>query len=209
MPTLELDAIRHCAGGPFSLSLSPGECVGLQGPSGSGKTLLLRAVADLDPHEGEARLDGRSASTFRPSDWRRSVTYLPAESAWWEETVRPHFPSTEGSDLTGLLSSLGFDSEVMDWSISRLSTGERQRLAFARMLVRSPKALLLDEPTASLDAENTERIESLVASYHRAHAAPVLLVSHDPGQLIRMTDRSYRIAGGSLSPSGLDAVKSP
>ncbi len=206
MPTLELDAIRNLAGGPFSLEISPGECVGLQGPSGCGKTLLLRAVADLDPHEGEARLDGKPAADFRPSDWRSAVALLPAESAWWEETVRPHFPSVNHGDPEDVLQKLGFGPEVMDWNVSRLSTGERQRLAFARMLVRSPKALLLDEPTASLDSVNIERVESLLTAYRQAFKVPVLLVSHDKGQLLRATDRSYRIAGGSLSPTEPDSI---
>lgn len=206
MPTLEIDAIRHIAGGPFSLNLSEGECVGLQGPSGSGKTLLLRAIADLDPHEGEVRLDGRPAGEFRPTEWRQAVGYLPAESAWWATTVRPHFPTPYLPEWDGMLSTLGFEADVLDWTIARLSTGERQRLSFARLIARSPQALLLDEPTASLDAENIERVEQLVTTYRRSRSAPVLLVSHDKAQILRMTQRSYRIAGGSLSPSGFDPV---
>lgn len=206
MPALELDAIRHAAGGPFSLTLESGECVGLQGPSGSGKTLLLRAITDLDPHEGEARLDGRPASDFRPSEWRRAVGYLPAESAWWEETVGPHFPDPSGPDLETLLESLDFKLDVLGWTISRLSTGERQRLALARLIVRRPRALLLDEPTAALDSANALRVESLLQEYQREHAAPILLVSHDSGQLTRLANRAYRIAAGSLSPSGLEGV---
>lgn len=208
MPTLEIDAIRHAAGGPFSLKLEAGECVGLQGPSGSGKTLLLRAAADLDPHEGQARLDGRPASAYQPSEWRRAVGYLPAESAWWEETVGPHFMDASGASPTELLVALGFDPAALSWTISRLSTGERQRLALARLLIRKPRALLLDEPTAALDPENASRVEALLRSYRLENASPILFVSHDKGQLGRFADRAYRIAAGSLSPSGLEGVVS-
>lgn len=208
MPTLELDALRHAVGGPFSLTIAPGECVGLQGPSGSGKTMLLRAIADLDPHEGEARLDSRPASGFRPAQWRRAVGYLPAESAWWEETVAPHFPDPDSAPLKEMLASLGFEPEVLGWTVSRLSTGERQRLAFARLLIRAPQALLLDEPTAALDPENTRRVESVLQHYRDEVSPPILLVSHDSGQLTRLADRSYALAAGSLSPSGLEGVVS-
>jgi putative ABC transport system ATP-binding protein len=71
--------------------------------------------------------------------------------------------------------------------ISRLSTGERQRLALARLLALRPQVLLLDEATANLDPSNRDRVEDLIQYYRREQGAAVLWVSHDPDQRRRLT----------------------
>lgn len=180
--------------GPCTLALAPGECVCLSGPSGAGKTLLLRAIADLDPHDGEVNLNGESCTDMRAPQWRRRVGLLPAESAWWHDTVGPHFPNR---DLQ-LLQQLGFSAEVLGWQVRRLSSGERQRLALARLLANRPEVLLLDEPTASLDPANVTRAEQLIADYRREHNATVLWVSHDPQQIARVCDRQLRLQDGCV-----------
>lgn len=77
---LELDSLRRLAFGPYSLSLGDGECVSIEGGSGSGKSVLLRMIADLDPHEGQAILDGRRCHAMPAPSWRRLVAYVAAES---------------------------------------------------------------------------------------------------------------------------------
>ncbi len=86
----------------------------------------------------------------------------------------------------------------MSWEIGRLSSGERQRLALARLLENEPIVLLLDEPSASLDIENAKRVENLVTAYKKNRGAAILWVSHDPSQIKRVADRHV-----SLSPNGL------
>ncbi len=66
--------------GPVNLSIAAGECVAVLGASGSGKSLLLRAIADLDPHNGEVSLKGRRCSEMPADEWRRLVALVPAES---------------------------------------------------------------------------------------------------------------------------------
>jgi ABC-type iron transport system FetAB ATPase subunit len=111
--------------------------------------------------------------------------------------VGPHFPSV---DTEGLV-VLGFDEGVLDWEVSRLSTGERQRLALLRLLANRPRALLLDEPTAALDPSNVEQAETLVRAYRKETEAAVLWVSHDPAQAARVADRRFEV-----SPGGLEAA---
>jgi ABC-type iron transport system FetAB ATPase subunit len=191
---LRIEGLRYHGYGPIDLAVEAAECVVVSGPSGSGKTLLLRAVADLDPHEGRVWLDDVECGSMPAPTWRRRVGLLPSESQWWHATVGAHLTAPDGA----WLEQLGFDADVLDWPIARLSTGERARLGLLRLLVQHPSALLLDEPTANLDAENTARVESLVATFRTASDAPVLWVSHDREQAARVGDRHLALEGGRL-----------
>ncbi|MCW8902862.1 ABC transporter ATP-binding protein [Sedimenticola sp.] len=170
---------------PVDLTIDAGECITLTGPSGSGKTRLLRAIADLDPHSGTALFDQQAVDETAPPEWRRHVGLLPAESHWWHDRVAEHFIGSGAR----LLSELGLDEACLEWQIARLSSGERQRLALARLLDRQPAVLLLDEPTANLDPENGDRVERLVQHYAQQQGAAVLWVSHDPRQRRRVGQR--------------------
>ena len=150
---------------------------------------------------------------------------LLAESGWWAERVGEHFPPDLHSDaelarplalgrsetdrsqaehesVMALLVALGFAPDVLDWAIARLSTGERQRLALARLLANRPEALLLDEPTANHDPTNRDHVEQLILDYRQQQGAAVLWVSHDPEQRARLAAltgaRRLRIEAGAL-----------
>jgi ABC-type iron transport system FetAB ATPase subunit len=191
---LTIKQLRRLHVGPLDLEVAPGECVTLSGPSGSGKTLLLRAIADLDEYEGEVLLDGVPSGAMRAHEWRAKVGLLAAESQWWGERIGDHFAGFD----EGLLERLGFGAEVMGWEVARCSTGERQRLALLRLLQNRPRALLLDEPTASLDGENVARVERLIEELRREEGLAVLWVSHDPAQAQRVATRYFRIDLGRL-----------
>jgi ABC-type iron transport system FetAB ATPase subunit len=187
---LTVKTLRYGGLGPVSLTLAPGECLGISGPSGCGKTRLLRALADLEPWSGDVQLSGVSPNTMDAHAWRCKVMWLPSESQWWGDTVgSDHFPVNVEEAIAGHLCELGFEPEVMTWPLSRLSSGEKQRLALVRALVRFPRILLLDEPTAHLDAENEKRVEACIARLRNENKIGVLWVSHDQEQLRRVADR--------------------
>jgi UDP-glucose/iron transport system ATP-binding protein len=191
---LRLSALSFLTNGPYSMVIQPGECVGLTGRSGIGKTQLLRALADVIVHEGSCSLDGQLCDAFSPPDWRKTVAMVPAESFWWFDRVAAHFQ--KGEDLAGdtrLLERLGFASDVLDWQVSRLSTGERQRLALFRTLITEPQVLLLDEPTSALDQKMTQVVEEVVMEKCSSRKTACLWVSHDQEQLFRVAERVFRV----------------
>ena len=179
----------------ISLTSESSECICISGPSGSGKTMLLRALADLDPHNGEVLLDGVNKEKFTGPQWRRKVGYFPSESHWWHERVGEHFYSIDNE----LLSIFGFEKDVMDWNVSRLSSGQRQRLALIRLLCNNPVVLLLDEPTSNLDPDNVLRVEKVIKTYQNQNSAVALWVSHDKEQIKRVSKRHFSMNGGSLT----------
>jgi putative ABC transport system ATP-binding protein len=195
VPMLQVRDLRTNILNPASFALSAGECIAVRGPSGAGKTLLLRAIADLDPNEGLVTLDGRDRSTIAGPEWRRLVGYVPAEPGWWADTVGEHFG--EWTAALAFVSGLGFPEETKTWPIARLSTGERLRLALIRALMVRPRVLLLDEPTAALDAASVAAVESLIGTRIRAGLA-VLWVTHDGEQAKRVAHRLLVVGGGQV-----------
>lgn len=203
MSGLEVIDVRCHGRGPYSLQIAPGECLSLQGPSGSGKSLLLRAIADLDPHQGRVLLDGVDSDSIAAPQWRRQVALLPVESQWWFDEVGAHFPS----DDCPWLVQLGFTVETMRWQVSRLSSGEKQRLALARALMNQPLVLLLDEPTASLDRQAIAAVEQVVAEFRQQTGAAVLWVSHDTEQARRVGDRVVQLTAAGIDDPAMTAHK--
>jgi len=193
-PLLQINQLRRLMIGPVSLAVEEGDCLCISGPSGSGKSLLLRAIADLDAHAGEACLRGVAACDIPAETWRKRVGLLPPESVWWLPRVGDHFHG----ELPVPLESIGLAAVVMEQPVAQLSSGEKQRLALMRLLSNHPEVLLLDEPTANLDPENTRRIEAVIAEYRRVQRAVIIWVSHDQAQIARVADRYYAVREGAL-----------
>ena len=205
-PILQVRNLRTSILKPASFSLSAGEAIAVRGPSGAGKTLLLRAVADLDPNEGLVTFDGRHRSTIAGPEWRRLVGYVPAEPGWWADTVGEHFG--EWTEAIAFARDLGFPKETKAWPIARLSTGERLRLALVRALMMRPKVLLLDEPTAALDAASVAAVEALINARVRAGLA-VLWVTHDAERAKRVAHRHLVVEAGQVREEAQWTVISP
>ena len=189
--------LRSEFAGPFDLNLGAGACAAITGPSGSGKSLFLRMIADLDPNEGKVWLNGTERASITAPEWRGKVTYVSAESGWWVDTVIEHFARNKRGEVAGLAARLGLHTDLLDASIARLSTGEKQRLALVRALLLCPPVLLLDEPTGPLDEESVTRVEALLRE-RMATGISVLLVTHDANQAERLGDQRYRMAAGQL-----------
>src|SRR5476651_276701 len=143
---LRISALRGPRSGPFDLTAGSGDCIAISGASGSGKTVFLRMVADLDPNTGEIHLDGVSRAAMPAPDWRRRVVYNAAEPGWWHDDVASHFAPDALAFARDVAPRLGLAAGMLDGALTRLSTGEKQRLALIRALALKPPVLLLDEP---------------------------------------------------------------
>lgn len=183
IPRLAVRELRGAHFGPVSFELRAGGLVFVCGPSGAGKSRLLRALADLDPSHGEVRLDGVLREALPPAAWRRQVGLLPADPQWWAPRVIDHFPSLPNH---AELEALGLEAGILDRPVHVLSSGERQRLALLRLLANGPRVLLLDEPTANLDPDNTGRVERRITALRVGKGVGVVWVGHQPDQQGRL-----------------------
>jgi len=196
---LSIRSLSRLGLGPIDLQLAGGSVAAITGPSGAGKSMLLRAIADLDECAGQVQLDGEDRDSMAAPEWRKRVTYLAAESGWWNDAVARHFD--DGQAARRLLPRLGLDQGALDWPVSRLSTGEKQRLALIRGIVQKPQVLLLDEPTSALDPDSRGKVEDLLAE-QAAGGLSILIVSHDAEQAKRLNARVYRIENGRIADDG-------
>ncbi|MFC8043504.1 thiol reductant ABC exporter subunit CydD [Nocardia sp. NPDC057353] len=192
---LELSALTvegRSGAAPFALSavLRPGVVTVLTGPNGCGKSTALQAILGLcEPDSGRVTVDGADVSALDPERWWARVAWLPQRPVLVPGTLRENLEllGAHPVDLEAACAATGFDA-VLDelpngWDTvvgtggAGLSLGQRQRLALTRVLSADRPVLLLDEPTAHLDAESEAAV--LAALRERAAAgATVVLVGH-------------------------------
>jgi len=202
-----------------SLALPAGTRLAVAGPSGAGKTLLLRALAMLDPIEdGELLFRGAPIAGNRVPMFRSQVIYLHQRPALigdsveaalrWPYRLKVHRESEYNEDrIRAWLASLGRTDALLRNATADLSGGERQIVAMLRAIQLEPSVLLLDEPTAALDAQAAESVEQLVTQwFDRAREERAYCwVSHDQDQAARMTDRRLRLAAGRMAEPDREA----
>ena len=177
---LEIINLKNDIFGPVTLEVNEGQSIVVRGASGSGKTRFMRAIADLDEASGEIYLNGQDRKDLSAYEWRKRVRFVSADSNWWFETVEEHFePEFE---LENNMHKLSLKPELMNWNVSKLSTGERQRLAFLRAIADEPQVLLLDEPTSALDENSTEKLEQMIESI-KSNGTIIFIASHHSEQV--------------------------
>jgi putative ABC transport system ATP-binding protein len=202
----------------ITFTVQPGELVALTGPSGSGKTTLLQLIGSLDkPTTGTIQVDDVAVHELRhPARFRREAVgfvfqlhyLLPALTATQNielTLVAAHVHKREREQRAReLLQEVGLESRAAALP-SDLSGGERQRVAIARALAGSPRLLLADEPTGSLDSESTHRVWDLITEVRETHGMTVIVASHDQ-TLVARTDRSIELHDGKLAAAGVETV---
>lgn len=197
-----------------SLTIRPGERIAIIGRNGAGKSTLLRALSGLLPAmSGAVMLDGLPLAQLDPADVRRDVGLLTQEARLFHGTLRENLllgaPHASDDELVAALTqagawsfvqtlSAGLDHRLFEGGLG-LSGGQRQSLLLARLLVRDPRVLLLDEPTTALD-EATER--AVVASLGAIARGRTLIVATHRAAVLQAVDRILVVAGGSIVRDG-------
>jgi putative ABC transport system ATP-binding protein len=193
-----------------SLALQVGDRLALRGRSGAGKTLLLRALALLDPCDGELLWRGECPRAGEVPRFRSQVVYLQQRTALTEGDVesmlREPFAwatharrSFQRDVVIALCESLGRSAEFLRKRQRDLSGGESLLVALMRALQLEPSILLLDEPTSALDHETAIRVERSIDRWASAGERAVVWVSHDAEQLDRVTNRCLRMEAGRIA----------
>jgi len=199
-----------------SLRVESGSFAAILGPNGSGKSTLIRALLGVIPLErGGASLDGRPLDAWRRRDLARAVgAVAQAESISFPLTTRelvgmgryPHLGPLEpqgDADRRAIGSALEACDlvELADRDVTTLSGGEFQRARIARALCQEPRALVLDEPTASLDIRHQMGILELLRTSADS-GMTVVLVTHSLDRAAQFADHLVLLADGGVAAEG-------
>ena len=200
-----------------SISVEPGEVVGLIGPNGSGKTSLLRVCSRaLRPREGTVRLNGLDPYAVRPREAARLVAVVPQElSTAFPFTVRetvllgraPYLSPWGGATKEDWARArrameLADVAGLADRPLDELSGGERQRAIIAQALAQDAPVMLMDEPTTHLDLRHVVDALQLVSALARTQDKAVVVVFHDLNLAATSCDRLYALDGGRVVAQG-------
>ena len=194
----------------FSLTVNSGEIVCILGPSGCGKTTLLRLISGFeDPSSGQIEIGNKVVfgKGYIVTE-KRGVGMLFQDIALFPHlTVKDNInfsikKNKNNKDLViNLLRKVGLE-KLMNRYPDAISGGEQQRVALARALARKPELMLLDEPFASLDSWSKYDIGSDVISILKSTDTATLMVTHDPQEAMRLSDRILVMLDGSIIDEG-------
>jgi len=179
------------------LQFAEGKRYGLIGENGSGKTTLLRLLAGtLSPTRGQVTRMGADGMGYMPQNpYAFSFSVLRnVEMALDGEAER----ETAAREA---LHRVGMDG-LVHASGSKLSGGEAQRMAFARMIAKPRRLLLLDEPTSSTDIKGTDLIEATLLNYLQANGCTLIFSTHSPAQALRLAEEVIFLDQGRIVEQG-------
>ena len=221
--SLKNATVKYDSGSPvisrLSLEFQPGKMTAIVGKSGAGKTTLSHLILRLyDPTTGTVEIDGQDLRSIKLSSLRQHMSLVPQDSAVFNTTVkenlliaRPHATENEmvnackAAQLHDLLVSLpnGYETVVGQFGY-RLSGGERQRLAIARVILKQPSVVILDEPTSSLDSITERAIKDALESTLLQNATTIV-IAHRLSTILN-ADSVIVLDEGKLVDSGSHEV---
>jgi ATP-binding cassette, subfamily C, bacterial LapB len=199
---------------PFSLDIQPGERIAIIGRNGSGKSTLAKLLIGLfQPTKGSLRYDELESAQIHPSDLRRNFGYLPQDVTLFHGSIRDNIlfgtrqvtehqliraVQLSGVNLFTNLEAEGLDQQVGEGGLA-LSRGQRQTIALARATLNDPPVLLMDEPTASLDARGEKQF---IRAMHNVSKDRTLIIITHKMHLLNLVDRILVLDRGHLIADG-------
>ncbi len=204
-PRRAFKALHHA-----SLEIHPGDRIAVMGPNGAGKTTLLKLISGLlFPTQGEIRVNGLDTLQHN-SAARKSVGFVFNEerSFYWRLTGAQNLEffgaldNMRGAELQArireLIQLVGLESAA-DKLLAGYSSGMKQRLALARVLIADPEVLILDEPTRALDPiASDEMVDLILADIHRKAHKTLLIATHRPEEAVTLCNKILVISGGVI-----------
>ena len=191
----------------ISFEFRKGGIYTILGPSGAGKSSFLRLINRLDePTSGEVTFEGQDYRQVSPIVLRQRIGYLFQTPIMFPGTVRENLlfanDKLDDAGIDQLLTAASVKSGMRDQRDDKLSGGEKQRVALARLLATEPSVILLDEPTSALDPTLTQMIEQVIKRIAREKGLTVIMVSHNPEQAVRMNGEGLLLVEGRLLEHG-------
>ncbi|MCH3949401.1 MAG: ABC transporter ATP-binding protein [Acidaminococcus sp.] len=198
-----------------TLTIEPGECIGLIGPNGGGKSTLLRTMAGLlPPLKGDVSFKELSMGSWKRKELARHIAYLPqncpvpfayraldvvllgqyAHLSWWRRGGEDEARARQCLALVGM-------EQFAEQPVTVLSGGQKQRVMLARTLMQQGELYLLDEPTASLDPIQENDVFRILQSLSH-HGKSVVTALHDLTQAVRFCSRLILVGGGRIIRDG-------
>lgn len=198
----------------ISLSIEPGQHIGLVGASGGGKSTLIQILLGLyTPEQGRVRVDGCDLNEYDRNSFRLQVGVVSQETFLLNETLRKNLlyskpdatqaeldRAVEAAGLNAFLTGLpeGYETMVGERGL-KLSGGQKQRVAMARAILRHPQVLIFDEATSSLDGETEERVQAALEELIPGRTT--ITIAHRL-VTVRNADRIFVLDGGTVAESG-------
>jgi D-methionine transport system ATP-binding protein len=197
----------------IDLEVARGGLLHIVGPSGAGKSTLVRLINRMDEAtEGSIDVLGRPISSWSVRELRQRVAMAFQESSLLGMSVRQNLrlrfdlcgetPSDLDGRMMDVLELVGLDDGVLDRDGSRLSVGQKQRVALGRALIGQPDVLLLDEPTSSLDPRLAEQLLDHLTSIRRTRELTMVMVTHRFEEARRMGGELAVIIDGRIKAFG-------
>lgn len=193
-----------------AFTCAPGEVLAVFGPSGSGKSTILRSIAGLHaPREALVQCGGEvwtdTSRDLQLPVHQRRVGFVFQDYALFPhmtarenvEAALGHLPRGNRRDRAGQLLELVHLGLHAERRPEALSGGERQRVALARALARDPQVLLLDEPFSAVDRAVRRRLQDQIAEVRQAVSVPIVLVTHDFDDVVRLATHLLVLDGGA------------
>lgn len=194
----------------INLQLAPQELGLIIGPSGSGKTTLLEILSGMaEPTAGRLLWQSQELTPLHLQQLCGLVFQFPERhfcGGTLLEELRLGHPELSRGRIAEALEEVGLGHCPWNLSPQALSGGQQRRLSLAVQLIRQPNILLLDEPTAGLDWSMRQQLAQLLAKL-KTHWS-LLVVSHDPGELLAIADRCWHIERGSLMELSMQDLQS-
>ncbi|MCD8383039.1 MAG: energy-coupling factor transporter ATPase [Clostridiales bacterium] len=208
---------EHQALSDVSLSIYPGEYVGMIGHTGSGKSTLIQHLNGLlKPTSGQILLHGRdiweSKESVREAKFHVGLVFQYPEYQLFEETVYKDIafgPTNMKLDREEIdrrvreaARFVGLKEQYLDKSPFELSGGQKRRVAIAGVIAMEPEVLILDEPTAGLDPAGRDAILANIRDYHQSKGSTIILVSHSMEEVARSVERIVVVNDGKIPLDG-------